>query len=515
MEPAPVWVPGQLYIGGVGLAKGYWKDEEKTATSFVQHPHTGERLYRTGDLGRYWPDGVIEFLGREDFQVKIQGHRIELGEIEATLALHPEVEMALATAITRPDGSKDLVAYVVTRQKLLSESQQSSPTESVTPEEGEAAPSQDTLQHLQMQFGQTGLRKDTDKPIISLKSTDLGAMQYQSRVSYRVFEQGSISFEQFSDFLSTLRQGEVAGLPKYLYPSAGGIYPVQTYLYIKPGRVDKLEEGIYYYHPVEHQLILLTAGASIPRECHYVHNRPVFDNSAFSMFFVGELAAISPIYKQASRDFCMLEAGYMGQLLMTSAPRYQLGVCPIGEVDYDMIAPLFDLGKEQIFLHCLEGGKIDPTFTTGWSFLDTSDHSDQVPEAEKMKKEIHEFLLQKLPEYMVPATVMLLSSFPMTPNGKIDRNNLPQPTSAKEQRQRDKHLAPTSEIEKQIAAIWQEALPGVEIGIHDTFFELGGNSLLMVRAYTKIRKLFEKDVSMSEAFFQYPTISKLVTHLKK
>ncbi len=59
LEPCPVWVPGQLYIGGIGLALGYWRDEEKTKASFFNHPHTGERLYKTGDLGRYLPDGNI------------------------------------------------------------------------------------------------------------------------------------------------------------------------------------------------------------------------------------------------------------------------------------------------------------------------------------------------------------------------------------------------------------------------------------------------------------------------
>jgi acyl carrier protein len=113
MEPCPVWVPGQLYIGGIGLALGYWRDEEKTNASFVMHPATAERLYRTGDLGRYLPDGNIEFLGREDSQVKIRGYRIELGEIETTLCHHP----AVAAAVVRPEGeeraNRRLIAYVV------------------------------------------------------------------------------------------------------------------------------------------------------------------------------------------------------------------------------------------------------------------------------------------------------------------------------------------------------------------------------------------------------------------
>jgi amino acid adenylation domain-containing protein len=113
LQPSPVFVPGRLYIGGVGLAKGYWGDEEKTRKSFITHPETGERLYHTGDLGRYLPDGNIEFLGREDFQVKIHGYRIELGEIEAALAEHPGVRAFVVNAAGEPRGEKRLVAYFV------------------------------------------------------------------------------------------------------------------------------------------------------------------------------------------------------------------------------------------------------------------------------------------------------------------------------------------------------------------------------------------------------------------
>ncbi|PWI45003.1 non-ribosomal peptide synthetase/type I polyketide synthase [Streptomyces sp. ICBB 8177] len=115
-RPRPTGVPGQLYIGGVGLAEGYLRDEERTAASFVRHPVTGERLYRTGDLGRFLPSGEIEFLGREDFQVKLQGYRIELGEIETALLQHPAVRGAAAVVHGRPQGAKRLVAFVVPQE---------------------------------------------------------------------------------------------------------------------------------------------------------------------------------------------------------------------------------------------------------------------------------------------------------------------------------------------------------------------------------------------------------------
>ncbi|HEV3000317.1 MAG TPA: amino acid adenylation domain-containing protein, partial [Solirubrobacteraceae bacterium] len=113
LEPRPDWVPGELYIAGEGLARGYWRDPGKTHAAFVFHPRTGERLYRTGDFGRYRPSGDIEFLGRRDAQVKVHGHRIELGEIETALERHPAVRAAVATAAGDPRGDRRLVAYVV------------------------------------------------------------------------------------------------------------------------------------------------------------------------------------------------------------------------------------------------------------------------------------------------------------------------------------------------------------------------------------------------------------------
>ncbi len=119
LNPLPIGVVGEIYIGGCGIARGYLNRPDLTADRFIYHSFEGgpsQRLYKTGDLGRYLPDGNIEFLGRVDNQVKIRGFRIELGEIEAALNRHPGVQDSVVTARNDNAGEKHLVAYIVPKQ---------------------------------------------------------------------------------------------------------------------------------------------------------------------------------------------------------------------------------------------------------------------------------------------------------------------------------------------------------------------------------------------------------------
>jgi surfactin family lipopeptide synthetase C len=119
LQPVPVGIPGELYIGGICLGRGYHNQVDLTAERFIPNPFSstpGGRLYKTGDIARYRIDGDIEFLGRADYQIKLRGYRIELGEIETLLLRHPMVRESVALIREDVAGDRRLVAYLVLNQ---------------------------------------------------------------------------------------------------------------------------------------------------------------------------------------------------------------------------------------------------------------------------------------------------------------------------------------------------------------------------------------------------------------
>jgi amino acid adenylation domain-containing protein len=534
LEACPEWVAGELYIGGAGLARGYWRDEAQTRARFITHPESGERLYRSGDRGRFLPDGNIELLGRMDLQVKIQGHRIELEEIEATIRQHPSVRAAVVKAVEGPQETKRLLAYVVPVEKNGSANHE--PHDLL--EEGGLAtyePHQlegillDPLKRIEFKLAQPGLRRDGDDSSgIQLVKPELDALRetYLERQSYRQFLPDPIPFEQFSQFLSCLLQIEFEGapLPKYRYPSGGSLYPVQTYLYVKDERVEGLAAGTYYYHPRDHRLVPLSPGARMDRSVHVAGNHSIFEASAFTLFLVGQLNAVAPMYGELAHDFCLLEAGYMSQLLMTTAPANYIGLCPVGRMDFEQVRDLFVLEENQVYLHCLLGGMIEPSQMQTLSVLQeastaTSATPDATVRQEKngdlkaLGDELREFLSRELPEYMLPSTFIWCDSLPLNDNGKVDRQALP----VSEEFYRETkvgYVSPSTEMERAIAAIWREVLKTEKVGVYDNFFDLGGNSIHMVQAHGKLREVTGKELSIVE-MFKHPTISTLAELLSQ
>ena len=144
LRPVPVGAPGELHIGGVGLARGYHRRPSLTDERFIAHPYSpGERLYKTGDRVRWRPDGNLEFLGRIDDQVKLRGHRIELGEIESVLSKHPAARDTVALLREDRPGHPQLTAYVVPRPEAVSQNELVSQWQSLYDDTYSSAPTPD------------------------------------------------------------------------------------------------------------------------------------------------------------------------------------------------------------------------------------------------------------------------------------------------------------------------------------------------------------------------------------
>jgi SagB-type dehydrogenase family enzyme len=221
----------------------------------------------------------------------------------------------------------------------------------------------DPAKREQFKRSQAGLRHvGSASPKIKLVEPELEdtlLRKYLERRSHRTFLQKPVPFRQFSEFLGCLRQITLNGKPKYQWGSAGGLYPVQIYVYVKSGGVENVDKGVYYYHPVDHNLALIMPNAQLDRNVFGFINKDIFDQAAFALFLVGQMKAIEPMYGELSRDFCLIEAGLITQLLETSAPAHQIALCQIGGIGFSKIEHLFSLEKGYTYLHCLLGGVLD------------------------------------------------------------------------------------------------------------------------------------------------------------
>jgi amino acid adenylation domain-containing protein len=476
----PEWVAGELMAEGVGLARGYWRDAETTDARFVTDPESGARLYKTGDLGRYLPDGNLEILGRVDFQVKIDGYRIELGDIEAALREHSGVRDAVVKAVGNNMERRRLVAYIV-------------PSKSVD----------EFSQKAQFKLEQRGLRRpEANQRVVELPRRgfdDQRTAAYLGRRSTRAFLKAAVPFEKLSRLLDCLEEMKPDDwpLPKHLYPSAGSLYPVQTYLQVKPGGVEGLAEAIYYYDPSLHRLVELESPGRIAASVHVEHNRAMYEQAAFSIFLIAQMDAIVPVYgKELAGPFCMLEAGYIGQALMTGAQESGLGLCPIGALDYDAVRGLFHLDDGHIFLH---------SFVGGLEGTPERDGGGQNPE-----QSLRSFLRERLPDYMAPSAYVFLDALPLSANNKVDRAALPDP-SAVAAAQLEK-VAPRNDLERDLAHIVAEVLRVDSVSVNHTFFDLGGTSVDLVKIHGKIQQQLGRDIRVVD-LFRRPTISLLAEYL--
>ncbi|MBP0043681.1 MAG: amino acid adenylation domain-containing protein [Roseofilum sp. SBFL] len=629
LEPRPVWIPGQLYIGGIGLAREYWRNEDKTASSFIQHPKTGERLYKTGDLGRYLPDGNIEFLGREDFQVKVNGFRIELGEIEAALLQHPGVKEAVIVAVGDSQENKHLASYIVPQRE-----ETSSPTEveievwqTVVKEAKKSSQKREwkldsaTFTRLWEEQNQRYLLS------VCLAFDRLGIYQSQGE-TYRVEEILSQSgiIPRYRKWLArALQKLAQAGLLQQEGDRFTNIAPLlqaaksryspipnepetsDTWLDLLPREPDAvladiLVENIHsaelytsdttrnVYEEIfadcnaiaarvvesfvksfdrDRPIRILEIGAGYGTTAAHLlpllpGDRVTYHFTDISQFFLQKGRERFGDYPFVRYDILDIEKSPQQQgynlhefdfviaatvLHNTRNLKETLNwtrslLAPNGlllAVEKTQFHPWFDLnmGLQQGFerFEDLELRSQHPVlskaqwqtllsqegFSESLFFNPANSIRDRIGFDVFLARnsaavtsfnphDLRDYLSQKLPAYMVPSSYTCLDAIPLTSNGKLDRKQLPK-SEIESDRSAREYVEPETETEKLLAHIWSEILQVETIGIHDNFFEIGGDSLLNIQVVARGNECHLE--LKPQYIFQSPTIAELAAFLEQ
>ncbi|TMQ97408.1 amino acid adenylation domain-containing protein [Actinomadura soli] len=474
LEPCPTWVTGELYIGGTGLAEGYWRDPERTEAQFIVHPGTGHRLYRTGDLGCYLPDGAIRFLGRHDHQVKVGGHRVELGEIEHTLRAAPGVGEAVV--IAHGDRHRRRLAGFVTRAMAAPVA---------LPGEEEAALLDgdldgvllDPVERREFALARPGLRAVPGAEMIALPEVEAAPR----RSSHRRFTAGPVALDALSRLLEGLRDGD-----RHAYGSAGGLYPVQVYLDVAEGGVADLPGGAYYHRADGHRLAPLSREAVPARPGFTSVNAALAAGAPFAIYLVAQSRAIRPLYGRLWRDFSLIEAGLIAQLLETAAPPAGLGLCQAGDARLtDAMRARFALDDGHELLHALVGGVPDTA---------------PAPPGGPTRATLRRWLAERLPSALVPPTIVVLDRLPLTPIGKVDRRELAR-LAGEAAAAGEAPVPPATGLESAIVAEvaaelgldgtgehgGAHAAEPARISVTDGFFDLGLDSAMITRICARLR----------------------------
>jgi amino acid adenylation domain-containing protein len=486
-------VGGELYIDGVGLARGYLNHPELTAEKFIPNPFSdvpNARLYKTGDLVRYLPDGNLEFVGRIDNQVKIRGFRIELGEIEAILNEEPSVQQAIVIVREDDHGNKHLVAYIVS---------------SLMPE--------------RLSVQDICLIEFDDDSLIALKTEDI------SRKGAR---------------LVGVPPTVTAGQSVRLCMQIPTVFSAEKWLKGRVAWCEDQQAGIQFTisatesgspcKNVEELLKKIDSGkveVSLGQEERFKENavEVEYDESCTPKVTLKRLPIQSDCFAEYANHGQLVplkteNISYDGVRVVNVPPTWLVGqnVClfmQLPQVDEEL---------------CLEGSLVwCQENRAGIQFSNASKLKMQVCQAvEKLFKNhkildviqrtsvaaqhLRHFLTEKLPAYMLPSHFVFIKNMPLTPNGKIDRKALAAPDhNYPDLIEEDFEVAhtPTEEI---LARIWADMLQIEQVSIHDDFIDLGGHSLLATQIITRLHEVFQIELPL-HSLFEWPTIAKLAERI--
>ncbi|WP_406096111.1 amino acid adenylation domain-containing protein [Kitasatospora purpeofusca] len=359
LAPVEVGATGELYIGGVQLARGYLDRPDLTAERFVASPYLpGERLYRTGDLAGWNPDGTLQCAGRVDNQVKLRGYRVELDEIALAVEEHTWVRRAAAVVTDDPrTGHRNLVACVELNPKEAALMDQGN--------HGGHHRSKASKLQVRAQLSNPGLRGPAElagRPVVELpgrRETGRQRRETFARKTYRFFEGGPVTRDDLLALLAPPRPAEAPSrpaaavtlaelgpvlrwfgqfhsperlLPKYAYASPGALYATQ--LYLETDGSHGLAAGVHYYHPVDHALVRVGDRAA--------------GGAPLALHFLGRRGAVEPVYRDNIQEVLEFETGHMLGVLEEVLPEYGLAVRPLGHEP--SVQRRLDVAEEDFYL---------------------------------------------------------------------------------------------------------------------------------------------------------------------
>jgi|GEM_PF-937530 len=534
----PIGLPGELYIGGDGLARGYLNGPDLTAQNFVPHPFStkaGARLYRTGDIARYLPDGNLDYVGRADHQVKIRGFRIELGEIEAALAQHPLIRDVVVIASEDQPGNKRLVAYCVPREHGLS---------ALNEQSLYRLPNNLEVAHLnknETDFVYKEIFEDRTyvKHGISLREGDtvfdVGAnIGLFTLFASQEFSVGCIyAFEPIPTTFAVLRRN-------------AGMYNLNAKLY-ECGLSDRSGTETFTFYP---KMSVMSGAYADVEEDEGIARSALKNQDALLNRYADDLVAGRFEREQFT---CQLRtiSEIIGEndieridLLKIDVEKSELEVLKgIKDADWRRIKQLVievhdRAGQLQEITRLLSRHGFNFVIDQDEMVQDTDlyniyaihpsrderrigtaapakiNASSQARNEHQLSSDsLRAYLEKNLPSYMIPSEFVMLETLPLTANGKVDRRALPSLNGNGSDRA-DTFVAPRDVLELRLVQIWEDILGRRSIGVRDDFFKLGGHSILAARLMARIQQLLRIDLPLA-TLFKRATIEYLASLLRR